>query len=194
MKRTTKPEVKVGDLIGFTGVGWECHAINILTYGIPNYHIAHLGIIGEYSNELLMFESTTLSNLQCVIQGKMFDGVQAVHLEDRCEGYPGKIWHYPLHRTLYKHEATRLNQFLTSRIGTRYDTRGALRAGGKLWSWWKSLLHEEDISSLFCSELVAATHTHVGLIRTGSVSRWNPNRLLRYERAQNILTKPWRLV
>lgn len=193
MRRETAPAVKVGDLIGFTGIGWECVAINLLTYGIPHWHIAHMGIIGEYHGDPLLFESTTLSNVPCVVQGKLFDGVQAVHLEDRLCGYPGKVWHYPLHRPLYEHESYRLNAFLLSRIGTTYDPSGALRAGGKLWSWWKSFLHEEDVSSLFCSELCAAAHTHIGLMRTGNVSRWSPNRLLRYERAQDIVTKPGRL-
>lgn len=191
--KTSPPLIKAGDIIGFTGVGKECVAINILTYGIPWYSIAHVGIIGRYYGELLLFESTTLSDVQCVVQGKLFDGVQAVRLEDRLDGYGGKVWHYPLHRPLYSHEEFRLNRFLISQVGTPYDREGAIASGGFLWSWYKSLLHDEDISSLFCSELCAAAHNYVGLMRTGNVSSWNPNYLVRYERAQRIITRPWRL-
>ncbi len=192
-RRPTRPTIKPGDIIGFTGVGWECVGINILTYGIPWYHLAHVGIVGEYYGELLLFESTTLSDVPCVIQSKLFDGVQAVRLDDRLDGYGGRVWHYPLHRPLYKHERQRLNSFLISRVGTDYDKSGAVRAGGLAWSWYKSLLYDEDLSSLFCSELCAAAHNHVGIMKTGNVSSWNPNRFVRHERNSGILTRPWRL-
>lgn len=183
--------IKPGDLIGFSGRAWESALINLLTYGIPRHHISHVGIIGEYYDELVVFESNQL-DMPCLVQKKISQGVQAAWIEDRLR-YDGKLWHYPLTRQLYPHEATRLNSFLLSRIGTNYDMRGAVRAAGLAWSWWKSLFHPEDLSSLFCSELCAAAHSHVGLLRTTNVSRWSPNRLIRYERHRGILHRPQRL-
>ena len=66
-------------------------------------------------------------------------------------------------------------------------------SAGKAWSWFESLLHEEDLGHIFCSELCAAAHREIGMLRTDNVSRWNPNRFVRYERWERILAKPWRL-
>ncbi|MHC4703559.1 MAG: hypothetical protein ACYTFQ_23595 [Planctomycetota bacterium] len=195
-RKSEGPPLKPGDIIGFTGLGWECVAINILTYGLPRLSIAHVGIMGEYEGELLLFESTTLSDVPCVIQGKLIDGVQAVRLPDRIKGYNergGRIWHYPLHRPLYDHESTRLNKFLAEQIGRPYDTTGAMNAGGLIWSTIKSWLHDADLSELFCSELSTAAHNYIGMMRTKNVSRWNPNNFIRYETAKGIVTRPWRL-
>jgi hypothetical protein len=167
--------------------------INLASYGIPFWSISHVGIIGEYEGELLLFESTTLSNVECVIQDKLFKGSQACRLDDRLDVYTGRVWHYPLYRRLFDAEAERLNQFLINHVGISYDHIGAVRAGGEAWSWFESLLYEEDLGHIFCSELCAAAHREIGMLRTDNVSRWNPNRLVRYERWERILAKPWRL-
>lgn len=190
---TKRPELKAGDIIACSGYAWTSFLINFATYGLPCYHASHVGIIGEYNGELLLFESTTLDDLPCVIQGEQIDGVKAVRLKDRVEQYSGRIWHYPLFRHLYVDEAARLNEFLCAKVGTPYDKIGAIRAGGIGWSWIEHLLHREDLSFIFCSELCAAAHTKIGLLRTDNVSRWNPNRFVRRERRERILRKPWRV-
>ncbi len=192
-KQMTHPEFKVGDIIACSGYAWTSFFINIATYGIPGYHASHVGIIGEYNGELLLFESTTLDELPCVIQGKSIDGVKAVRLKDRFEQYSGRMWHYPIYRPLFTNEANRLNAFLLETIGVPYDHIGAIRAGGIGWSWFESMIHRADLGSIFCSELCAAGHTKIGLLQTDNVSRWNPNRFLRRERRERILKKPWRL-
>jgi hypothetical protein len=189
----TPPEIKVGDIIGFSGYGWKSVLINVCSYGIPWWNLSHIGIIGEYEGELLLFESTTLSNLPCVIQGKSFQGTQACRLNDRVAAYLGSAWHYPLYRSLFGAEADRLNKFLIEHLGIQYDHIGAIRSGGAAWSWLESHLHSENLDSIFCSEYCAAAHRDIGLIQTDHVSRWNPNRFVRHERGEKILVKPWRL-
>lgn len=187
------PELKPGDIVAFLGRGFESALINVCTYGIPFWGISHVGIIGEYKNELLLFESTTLCDIPCLIQGKPFKGTQACHLEDRLQSYGGKVWHYPLHRRLFDFEATRLNRFLFDHVGVPYDREGAMRAGGNLWNWFASFLYGEDLKLLFCSELCTAAYHTIGLIRTDNVSAWSPNRFVRYGRRERILMKPRRL-
>jgi len=186
-------KIKTGDIIGFSGRNWLSTLINCGTYGIPFRSISHVGIIGEHQGEQLLFESTTLSDLPCVIQGQCVRGVQAVRLADRLKLYPGRVWHYPLYRPLYPHEEDRLNGFLLDHIGKDYDYIGALRAGGVGFSWLESLLHQEDLRFIFCSELCAAAHNQIGLLLTANVSRWSPNLFVRYERRQCILRRPRRL-
>ena len=118
---------------------------------------------------------------------------EAVRLEDRLAAYKGRAWLYPLYRPLFDAEQQKLNAFLRYYIGTKYDSIGAIRSGGKFFSWFESLLHEENLESIFCSELCMAVQEHIGLIETNNVSRWNPNRLIKHERKTGIITKRWRL-
>jgi hypothetical protein len=186
-------DIKAGDVIGFSGDGGISFAVNILSYGIPWYSISHLGIIGEHKGELLLFESTTLSNIPCVIQKKSIEGVQAVRLKDRIEKYDGKVFHYPLVDPLFASEQKRLNQFLHDQIGKPYDLIGALRSGGKIWAWMESHLREADLNFLFCSELVASSLNKVNRLETHNVSSWSPNKLIRHGLKKKILHKPRRL-
>lgn len=185
---------KVGDIVGFSGYNLASAGINLATYGIPFWSLSHVGIMGEFKDELLLFESTTLSDIPCRIQGKPFAGSQAVRLSDRLESYRGAAWLYPLYRLDGPTQA-RLNKFLISYVGMPYDHLGAARSGLFAWSWLQSQLHDEDLTSLFCSEWCAAALQHVGFsLCSGCHSgRWNPNLLVRTARRKYILGSPRRL-
>lgn len=187
--------VKAGDMIGFSGRSWISAGINIATYGIPFWGISHVGIMANASDgRLLIFESTSLDgNIPCEITRKPICGTQAHALDFILQHYQGKAWHYPLYRPLYPNEDERLTEFLIDTIGLPYDAMGAFRSAGVGLSWIESLLREQDLTSIFCSEMVAAAYAMVGLFATDNVSRWNPNRLVRRLRWAEILLKPRRL-
>jgi hypothetical protein len=184
---------QAGDLLGFSGDGWLSAGINLATYGIPYWSLSHVGIVGEYKGRTLLFESCLEDADPCEIKGKVFSGTQAHTIESRLTDYHGKIWHYPLYRSLYDFERKRLNRFLRDTTGIPYDEIGAFRAGGIGFSWLESLLREADLSSLFCSEWCAAAHSTIGIFQTDNASRWSPNKLVRHERRQEILLAPRRL-
>jgi len=187
-------ELKAGDIIGFSGHCLVSALVNIATYGIPFWSISHVGIMGHADDKrLMLFESTQLDDLPCEIMGEVFLGTQAHQLEHVVNIYKGKVWHYPLYRALYPDEDSRLTEFLMGTIGTPYDKLGAIRTAGVGLSWIESLLHRDNLNSIFCSEWCAAGHTTLGVLRTDNVSRWNPNRLVRVERRKEILRKPRRL-
>ncbi len=186
-------EIKIGDIIAFSGFGRKSVIVNLVTFGWPFWYASHVGIIGEYNGEQLLFESTTLSNLPCVIQEKPFKGVQAVRLTDRINSYNGRVYHYPIYRPLFGFETERLNEFLLDKVGTPYDLHGGVRSATHGLSWLESRFKGEDLNYIFCSELVAAAHARIGLLQTSSASRWNPNRLIRYERRTGILKRARRL-
>ena len=171
---------KPGDLIGFSGESLISDFINIATYGIPRWGLSHIGIMGEATDgRLLLFESTTLDPLPCAITGKTFDGTQAHTLDDVVAGYRGKVWKYDLYRELYPSERDRLTHFLTANLHIPYDQMGAFRSGGENFSYIESLLRDEDLTSIFCSELVAAALDQIGISPAGNASRYNPNKLAR---------------
>ncbi len=186
-------EFKTGDIVAFSGFGRKSVIVNLVTFGWPFFWASHVGILGEYQGEQLLFESTTLSNVPCVIQQKHVKGVQAVRLADRVKSYNGRVYHYPIYRPLFGFEEDRLNQFLLEKIGVPYDLHGGMRSATHGLSWLESRFKGEDLNFIFCSELTAASHARIGILQTSSASRWNPNRFIRYERRVGIIRRPRRL-
>jgi hypothetical protein len=187
--------VKAGDIIGFSGRNWVSAAVNIATYGIPLVGISHVGIMANcLDGKLRLFESTSLDgDVPCEITGKVICGTQAHGLDFILNQYVGAAWHYPLYRPLYPNEDARLTDFLMKTIGTPYDKLGAIRSAGVGLSWIESLLRGQCLTSIFCSEWVAAAYAVTGLHATDNVSRWNPNRLCRVLRRRETLCKARRL-
>lgn len=204
-------EFAPGWIIGFSGRRWFSDFINIATYGIPRYSLSHVGILslvnckklcdyselnygsGEDRYVTLLFESTSHCNEPCAIQGCIVNGVQAHFLDNRINNYHGKVWVYPLVNKLRPLANARLEHFLCDQLGKTYDYIGAIRAGGLGFSWIESLLHSENLSSIFCSELCAAAHKHVKVMSTDNFSKWNPNHFVRFERRNGILLNPERI-
>jgi len=186
-------KIKTGDIVAFSGFGQKSILVNLATFGWPFWWASHIGIIGDHQGEQLLFESTTLSNIPCQIQKKSIKGVQGVRLADRVKSYNGRVYHYPIYRPLFGAEEKRLNEFLLSQIGKPYDLHGGMRSATLGLSWLESRFKGEDLNFIFCSELVAAGHARIDLLQTISASRWNPNRLIRYERRTGLLKRPGRL-
>jgi hypothetical protein len=186
--------IKPGDLIGFSGEGFTGDIINLGTYGIPRWGICHVGIMGEANDgRLLLFESTTLDDLPCEISGVRFNGTQAHQLDAVLQRYRGKVWHYPLYRSLYEFERQRLTQFLMGTIHVPYGMMEAFRSAGIGLSCVESLLRKQDLHRIYCSEWCAAAHAFIGIMPTANVGRWSPNHLVRHCRAHGVLQPPQRL-
>jgi hypothetical protein len=185
--------VKSGDLIGFSGRSGLSDLINVVTLGLPRWGLSHVGILAEHKGELLLFESTTLDQLPCVIRGECFNGTQAHRLDDVLASYEGRVWEYPLSRPLYADESQRLSDFLVRTIGVPYDKLGAVRSAGVGLSYVESLLRPEDLRSIFCSEWLAKAYCEIGLLPTDNASRWNPNRLAHRLRQYHITLPRHRL-
>lgn len=189
---------KAGDVIGWSGYGLESCFINLVTWGVPCFGVSHVGIMAEHDGELLHFESTTLSDLRCVIQGRKVKGMQAVKLADRINSYPGRAYHYPLYRPLYDHESRRLTAWLVERIGQPYDTKEAIEAGGLFGiltaaAHWSRMLGLRPSAGYFCSQEDADALSIIGVAPTDDGAKWNPNHLVRSLRRREILLPPRRL-
>lgn len=169
---------KPGDIIGFSGNHWHSDTINLLTYGIPRQSLSHVGVIAR-GNKLHEAKSTV--------------GVVAGDAREVIETYNGKVWVYPLYRSLFPHESRRLREELESAGNSPYDMVGAIRAGGILFALMESLFWKQDFSSYFCSELVAAKLSRIGIFPTTNASRWNPNKLIRRLRKKHIIHRSIRL-
>lgn len=181
---------KPGDLLFFSGSGFVSNLIQVATYSLPGRGYSHCGIFGSLHNRPLLYESTSFDRPPCARRGKKIKGVQAHWIEDLPTDT--KMWLLPLRRELYAHEVSRLNFTLDMALGRRYDMLGAERSGGFLWRILHSMLREEDVSTLFCSELAAHALVEVGILQTRHKSAWSPNRLARHLLRDGVCDKPIR--
>ena len=190
-------EYKAGDVVGFSGNGQLSVWINLATAGIPWWSLSHAALIAPHptTDELVLYESTTLYDGPCLVQGKKVAGVQAHDVEKRAADYDGKVWLYSLAAPLTPEEYAGLRDAATSYLGTRYDRSGAFQARQAGFGWLERLCirRPEDLSSLFCSEFVAACLKSIGRFEVENVSIFNPNRLGRELLSREIVTKPVRL-
>jgi hypothetical protein len=187
-------EIASGDIIGFVGEDWVSDCINIATLGLPNRSVSHVGIVSEYKGKLLVYESTSGDRPPCYVKLKLTRGVQAHPLSELLS-IPSfrEVWHYPLKCPLYYHQRARLEYVLKGYLGRDYDMNGACHSAGVVFSKVCGMIKGEDLSSLFCSEMVAAVLTHVGTLRTPNSSRWSPNKLCRYLVREGVCLPPQRL-
>lgn len=169
---------RVGDIITTSGTGFVSGVINVCTFGVPYWHASHVGIVTEVDKRRLVIESTSVVAQPCEVARVPVQGVQ-LHTLDDVVARPGRAWVHRIARPLYSHEAQRLQLYLLSRLGTPYDLRGAIRAGGLLFSAVQSVLRHEDLVTLFCSELVASGLDHIGYFPVHNASGWSPNKLVR---------------
>lgn len=187
-------QVQAGGILGFSGRSFGSTIINLATYGIPRWSISHVGIVapGPDGGRLMLYESLYHSDEPCEVTG-VTSGTQAHSIESAIERADCPVWYYPYYRRLYQFERRRISEYLLSSIGLPYDYIGAFRSAGLGLSWIESLLREEDLSAIFCSEWVASAYADAGLFAINHASRWNPNRLLRHLRRARVLHKPERV-
>ena len=155
-------DLRTGDIILFSGKGGISHAIKLTT----NSKWSHVGMVLRLpeSQAAFLWESTTLTNLKDAIDGRVKRGVQLVLLSDRVRTYDGEASIRHLHGyTVDNHSYLNLMQFRQEVRGRAYeqDKLELIRAAydGPFGH------NQEDLSSLFCSELVAEAYQRLGLLQ-----------------------------
>ncbi|GAM65520.1 hypothetical protein JCM19232_5020 [Vibrio ishigakensis] len=160
---TIRKKLKTGDVVLFSGKGAISHGIKLFTFS----KWSHVGMVLKLpdtdTDTVFLWESTTLSNLADAIDGKTKKGVQLVLLSDRIRTYDGE--------TCVRH----LQGFQVD--NAKYEKLMALRKTLRNKPYEKDQIeliksaydgpwghNEEDLSSLFCSELVAEAYQCLGLI------------------------------
>ena len=159
---TVRKKIKTGDLVLFSGKGGISHGIKLVT----NSKWSHIGMALKLSESgaIFLWESTTLSNLKDAIDGKSKRGVQLVLLSDRLRTYKGKKSVRHLKYTIKEKEYLKLMRF-REKVKNRPYEKSKLELIKAAYDG--PLGHnEEDLSSLFCSELVAEAYQQIGLLKS----------------------------
>ncbi|MDD5753754.1 MAG: YiiX/YebB-like N1pC/P60 family cysteine hydrolase [Methylococcales bacterium] len=162
-----RDQLKTGDIILFSGKGGISDGIKLFTFS----EWSHVGMVYRLNDpfdergSVFCWESTTLSNIEDADSGRLTKGVQRVELSERLEkcfssGY--KICIRQLSKPLDDGMIRKLNEFRHEVSGRPYE-KSKLEL---LKAAYDGIfgLNKEDLSSLFCSELVAEAYQRMGLL------------------------------
>lgn len=163
-----RDQLKTGDILLFSGKSGISEGIKFFTLS----KWSHVGMVYKFESPLdpkgsvFCWESTTLSNVKDADTGKLTRGVQRVELSERLErcfaqGYEISV--RPLSKALTDEMIQALNLFRHDVSGLPYEKNKIellIAAYDGIFGESK----EEDLSSLFCSELVAEAYQKMGLL------------------------------
>lgn len=185
-------EFRPGDILACYGTCPVARAIRRWTYR-PWYRDqrlrcapSHVGIIADLPvsgmTTRVLVESTSLCDRDCLITGRPVSGVQA-------HGPEGRVWDYlrgggwvdqyrPTEACEFNDaELGRLAILCRAMAGHDYDTIGAGFSGLAITRRW--LNRTADLSTLFCSELVARLLQCLNRMNWSNPSNWTPGDLIR---------------
>ena len=156
-------KLKTGDIVLYSGKGPLSATIRFVTRS----RWSHIGLVLQLPKEfdcLTVWESTTGSRIEDLMSGEILRGVQLVPLSERVRLYDGDI---AVRRLLdFKLTSKRLKKLMKLRKELRgkpyeQDFLELIRAAldGPL-----TTPNEEDLRSIFCSELVAEAYQTLGLL------------------------------
>jgi hypothetical protein len=154
------PAIDTGDLVLFSGKGSVSTGIRWITGG----RWSHVGMavrIGERDG-VMLWEATPPGDKGETESARGSEGVRLAVLRERVEDYRGQVAvrHLTVHRTPEMLAA--LHSFRREVIGRPYEQNGL----ELLRSAYEGPFGDnmEELSSVFCSELVAATYQRIGLL------------------------------
>lgn len=156
-----RAKLKTGDIVLFSGKGGISAGIKWATLSRWS-HVGMIVVLPEY-DFVTVWESTTLSSLVDLDTKVPHKGVQLVPLSSRIEGYDGEVAVRPLEGISFgESDLKNLMQLRREVSGREYeqDQIELIKAAydGPLGR------NSEDLTSLFCSELLAEAYQRLGLL------------------------------
>lgn len=166
-------QFKSGDVLAFCGRGKESNIVRLRDLT----RISHVGVVCYYGGKMFLWESTTLSNIECAWCNKSHHGVQAVDIRTRIKNYEGKIWVAKLREPIAPNRLLDGSKFMAQQHGKGYDRKQVYWAIPSLGIYpWQRY----DDSAWFCSELVIAFLQRVDRVDNNtSPATWRPAHVIR---------------
>ena len=155
-----RPQIESFDILLFSGEGFISRAIQLFT-GSPWSHVA-LALRLDDFDQVLCYESTTLSTIPDLTTGAGVKGVQLVPLSQRIATYEGDIAFRKVNGPRTEPMKILAADFMREFAGRPYEQNQLELIRSAL----DHLPHQEnqaDASSVFCSELSCAMHRMVGV-------------------------------
>lgn len=168
-QKNLEQEFRTGDIIIFSGHGTVSDVIKLFTRS----KWSHVGMaIRNGTDNLYVLEATTLSDVKDVVDNVAKKGVQLVPLHDRLNTYDGDISIKHLHgAVLGNNDSSALKAFMLEIEDRPYEknivdlAKAVLERKTPKDSIFHDMLHDEgDLSSLFCSELIAEAYQRLNIL------------------------------
>ena len=153
--------LNTGDLVLFQGDSLVSKVIRRVTNS-PWSHVGMIMRLPEY-DYLALYESTGVGAFADLVSGKIQKGVQLVPLSDRIRNYEGNVAIRQLKGILLDAKDRKALVDLRRELRGRPYERSALDLLNAAHDYEGEKM-KEDLSSLFCSELVAECYQRLGLL------------------------------
>tara|TARA_R100000808_G_scaffold12312_1_gene30754 strand:- start:1174 stop:1767 length:594 start_codon:yes stop_codon:yes gene_type:complete len=153
-------QIRTGDILLFSGKGPLSAGIRRFTQS--KWSHVGLAICIPEIDAVLLWESTTMSDVPGVLTGEARQGVQLVALSERIRRYSGEISVRNLTPALDPAQIRTLFAFRKEMRGRPYE-QSKIELIKSAYDGWGGQ-NEEDLSSLFCSELIAEAYQRVGVL------------------------------
>ena len=164
--------LKTGDIVLFGGNKGIGPLIKFLTRS----DWSHVGMVVKDRNDILLWESMKFGKASDVEFNKEVKGVQMTLLSERIRKFSGKIAIRRLSIDFNEEMDGKLFEFRQKIKGRPYEKNHKdLLASALDFQFFKFDDASEDLSSLFCSELIAETYQELGLLSSDlSSSEYTP--------------------
>ena len=155
-----RDSLRTGDIVLYAGKSGFSQWIKQFT----GSRWSHVGMVFRMPQFefITVWESTTGSKAKDVISGKHRDGVQMFQLSQRLANYDGEIAIRRLHGVDLTERLTALETLRKELKGKPYETSQFELLAAVIDK--VDIYTEEDLSSVFCSELVAEAYQRLGLL------------------------------
>ena len=152
-------ELNTGDIVLFSGSCIVANTIKVLT--LCNWSHVGMIVIDSHYNEPLLYESTHDDSLTGLDLGESNQGVQLVRLSERVDHYDGEVSVRKLiGANLTEDDLYRFHLMRKSFVGRKFE-ESELQITMSAISFIET---DEDLTTLFCSELVAQSYIELGLL------------------------------
>jgi len=153
--------LKTGDIVLFSGKGGASAGIKWATFSRWS-HVGMVVVLPEY-DLVTVWESSTIATLPDLDTNTPNKGVQLVPLSARLDQYDGDIAVRQLQNVEFSTDDIRsLMQLRRELAGRKYEEE-KIQLLKAAWDYTFGR-NTEDLSSLFCSELVAEAYQRLGLL------------------------------
>jgi hypothetical protein len=157
-----RDQLRTGDLVLFSGKSAVSNIIKLFSGGKWS-HVGMVLIMEEFDRMVLLWESTTLSNIPDIETQTPTKGVQLLPLSQRVATYQGEITVRRLNKVISDGMYTSLGEARKELSRKPYE-RSQIELLKVAYDGIGGASSGEDLSSLFCSELVAEAYQAMGLL------------------------------
>lgn len=154
-----RPTLDSGDVLLFAGESRFAHGVKRLTH----CHWSHSALVARAGGRLLLVEAALDNDLADIATHQVASGVNLFDLEEWLRHFGGETAIRPLHVERTEAMRTALIDFVREVHGRPYE-RNKLEMLRAEYDGPLGANREEDLTSFFCSELVAEAYRRMGLL------------------------------